>query len=112
MSGEVVRVPFMSLDPLSEPTLGQIIERVDAARDAGLPLDTPLMKWYNQKYLRDELVFEVVPPVASMSVQALLSESDAASPEDAERFQDEILARLMRLEEIESGAQVSPGAGA
>lgn len=102
MSG-VQREPLISYEPLSSPTLGQIVERVEAIVATGIPLDTPLVKWYNQDYIRDELVFEVKVPLEDLTVDELLAEA-RANPGEAERYNAEMIRRLRVAEQAERPA--------
>lgn len=92
------REGLISYDPLTQPTLGQVVERVEAIVAAGIPLDTPLTKWHNPDRLRDELVFEVFPPLADLTADELIAEAEA-NPADAHRYQAEIMRRLREAEQ-------------
>lgn len=105
----VQRESLISYDPLSSPTLGQVVDRVEAIVSAGIPLDTPLTRWYNPDALRDELTFEVGCPLAEMSVDDIYQRASVATVEDAEALEAEIRGRLKRLEEIEKQAKVVEG---
>lgn len=71
-----MRIETLMVDPSEEQTpmtLGELEDQV--ARLLGpldVPRDTPLARWYNASYLRQELVFQVATPIETASDRVLL----------------------------------------